>query len=276
MKDDPFDAMPTWAEAADASPEMSLEISVEAIKDLISENVATTESPIIKDSFSAKISTAEEANRTGFVPLESPSDTAVQTEDNETLYRVEEYRFTQAAAVEMSTAEYVRQESMAIISRKMQEILETEAPITYDSLVKKTLRAFHIGRSSAQTLEATDKALQKISSRKNRQSGTIFYWRKDQNPDMYRIYRLDINSGDRRSVNEISQQEMKNAVCVILQEKGPMDKDSLVKETIRTMGYARSGSALIEAVERGIRYGRKTGEIALNPAKQFMLKKMDE
>ena len=45
---------------------------------------------------------------------------------------------------------------------------------------------------------------------------------------------------------------------------------------IRTMGYARSGSALIEAVERGIRYGRKTGEIALNPAKQFMLKKMDE
>lgn len=53
----------------------------------------------------------------------------------------------------------------------------------YDRLVKKTLRAFNIARSGAQTLEATDKAIKKVSARMNRQAGVKFYWRKDHDPD---------------------------------------------------------------------------------------------
>ena len=44
-----------------------------------------------------------------------------------------------------------------------------------------------------------------------------------------------------------------------------------MKETIRTMGYARSGTALIAAVERGLKYGRKTGEIGQDTEKRFVL-----
>lgn len=36
---------------------------------------------------------------------------------------------------------------------------------------------------------------------------------------------------------------------------------ALIKETIHTMGYTRSGKALVDAVERGIKYGLKTGEL---------------
>ena len=46
-----------------------------------------------------------------------------------------------------------------------------------------------------------------------------------------------------------------------LLEKGRMKKEDLIKATIRTMGYARSSNVLISAVERGLKYGRKTGEI---------------
>lgn len=74
--------------------------------------------------------------------------------------------------------------------------------------MKKTLRAFNIARSSAQTLDVTDKAL---------------------------------------------------------------NKDSLLKATIRTMGYARSSTALLAAAERGLKYGRKTGEIVQDAEKRFML-----
>lgn len=38
------------------------------------------------------------------------------------------------------------------------------------------------------------------------------------------------------------------------------------------MGYARSGVALVAAVERGLKFGRKTGEIALDEQKKFILK----
>ena len=37
------------------------------------------------------------------------------------------------------------------------------------------------------------------------------------------------------------------------------------------MGYNRSGSAIVEAIERGIKYGRKTGEIIVNKDKKFKL-----
>ena len=43
-----------------------------------------------------------------------------------------------------------------------------------------------------------------------------------------------------------------------------MDKESLIKETIYMIGFARSGKALKEAVDKGIKYGLKTGEIVQN------------
>lgn len=71
--------------------------------------------------------------------------------------------------------------------------------------------------------------------------------------------------------DEICQQELKNAICVTLAEKGALDKETLVKETIRTMGYARSGNALVAAIDRGIKYGCRTGEIFMNDDKMFEL-----
>lgn len=191
-------------------------------------------------------------------------------------YEVTDYVYAQAEAETLSSTDYIKKEYQALISEKMQEILNTEAPISYDRLVRKTLRAFHIARSSPQTLEATDRAFKKVSARLNKQNGMKFYWRKDQEPDRYGIYRMDTDPSDKRSADEICQQELKNAVCVTLQRKGALEKDSLIKETIRTMGYSRSGPALITAVERGLKYGRKTGEILVTEDRQFVLNRESE
>ena len=197
---------------------------------------------------------------------------AIMQLDQETLeYRVEAYVSADIEMTDLSSADYVKAESMPLIVSSMQKIIDAEAPISYDRLIKKTLRAFHISRSSPQTLEATDKALKKILAKMNRQSGIKFYWRKDQDPEMYRVYRMDSDPGDKRSADEIGQQELKNAICVTLKEKGALDKDTLIKETIRTMGRARSGPALTAAVERGLRYGRKTGEIVQDTNHLFIL-----
>ena len=76
----------------------------------------------------------------------------------------------------------------------------------------------------------------------------------------------DVDSSDKRSADEICQQELKNAVCITLKEKG-----SLMKNVIRTMGYARSSTSLVEAAEKGMKYGRKTGEIVQDEEKRFSL-----
>ena len=186
-------------------------------------------------------------------------------------YDIAEYVSADVPVTDLSTADYVKKESMALIVEKMQQIVDAEAPIMYERLVKKTLRAFNIARSSAQTLEATDKALKKVSARTNKQAGVKFYWRKDQDPDQYRVYRIDVNSSDKRTADEICQQELKNAVCITLKEQGAQDQNSLLKNTVRTMGYARSSTALLAAAERGLKYGRKTGEIGQDKEKKFVL-----
>ena len=123
------------------------------------------------------------------------------------------------------------------------------------------LRSFNIARSSPKTLEATEKALKAACTKMNKQQGVKFYWRNDQDPSAYYSFRADKNANTRRSANDICQQELKNAVCMTLLENGRMKKDDLIKATIRTMGYARSSNVLVSAVERGLKYGRKTGEI---------------
>ena len=198
-------------------------------------------------------------------------ESITQMDPTEMEYRAEEYTFADVEVMDLSTADYIKKESLALIADKMQQIIDAEAPIMYDRLVKKTLRAFNIARSSPQTLEATDKALKKVSARMNKQARVKFYWRKDQDPDQYRVYRRDMNSGDKRSADEICQQELKNAVCIALKEKGAQDKESLMKSTIRTMGYARSSTALAAAAEKGLKYGRKTGEIVQDEEKRFLL-----
>lgn len=179
-------------------------------------------------------------------------------------YRAENYTYAQIEVTDLATADYVKSESMKQIADKMQQIIDLEAPIAYERLIKKTLRAFNIARSSTQTLEATDRALKKVSAKTDMQNGVRFYWRNDQKPDLYRVFRVDTDSRDKRSPDEICQQELKNAVCLTLKERGKLDKDTLIRETIRSMGYARSGTALTAAVERGMKYGQKMGEIGEN------------
>ena len=133
------------------------------------------------------------------------------------------------------------------------------------------MRSFGIGRSSAQTLESTDKALRKAAGKLNRQNGMKFYWKEDQDPNTYYVYRNDTACDDSRSVNDISQQEIKNAVCKSILDKGPMAKEILLRETVRTMGYKRTTAALLEAAERGLKYGRKSGEIVVDEEKRFSL-----
>jgi len=98
-----------------------------------------------------------------------------------------------------------------------------------------------------------------------------FDGRPDQDPETYDICRRNAGSEDLRAAEDIPQQEIKNAICLTLQAGGILTKEALVKETIRTMGFGRSGAALAGAVERGLKYGRRKGEIIQSGVNQFHL-----
>ncbi|MFT3985117.1 MAG: DUF4011 domain-containing protein [Lachnospiraceae bacterium] len=194
-----------------------------------------------------------------------------EAKKKESEYVVEEYVFASMPTTPVSTTNYILKATMSQIEERLNLLIEKEAPISYDRLIKKTIRSFDIARSSPATIEATEKALKKISAKLNKQNGLKFYWRENQNPDTYYVYRNDTSCDDSRTMDDISQQELKNAVCKTILDKGAMEKDILIKETIHTMGFGRTGAALVDAVERGLKYGRKTGEIVQDDDKRFCL-----
>ena len=262
------------AESA-CTAEIAEERGIEKLENKKTENRKTASLLVIdrKDRFIPNDSVSGILEQKVASKKEELPDKVMTAELERFVYQAEEYVSANLEITPMSTTDFVLKESIPVIAERLQQIVEAEAPISYDRLVKKLLRSFEIGRSSVQTLEAADKAFKKIAAKTNKQTNIKFIWRKDQNPDDYRVYRRDQNSDDKRSPDEICQQELKNAVCITLRDKGAMDKDTLIKETIRTMGYARSGAALAAAVEKGLKYGRKTEEIVLNAGKLFELRK---
>ncbi|MGN1349449.1 MAG: DUF4011 domain-containing protein [Anaerovoracaceae bacterium] len=186
-------------------------------------------------------------------------------------YQCSEYISADVLVNPLSTGEYVSEAAQRLILEHMQAILDAEAPVAESRLIRRTLRSFDILRASGQTTAATEKVLQKLSCRLDEQKGISFYWRPDQNPETYYEYRIDAGIEDKRKPEEICPQELKNAVCVTLAESSPMTENELIKNTIRTMGYGRSGNALMEAVARGIRYGKNTGEIVQAENKTYSL-----
>lgn len=61
----------------------------------------------------------------------------------------------------LSTSDYVEKAAFKLIVEHMQEIVDAEAPIAEDRLIRRTLRSFDIARASTQTTEATVKAIKK-------------------------------------------------------------------------------------------------------------------
>lgn len=186
-------------------------------------------------------------------------------------YECIEYVSSEVQVIPMSTTDYVEKDALKLIIEHIQTIIDVEAPIAESRLIRRTLRSFNIARASTQTIEVTEKAIKKVNCKSIKRNGVKFYWKQDQNPETYNLYRIDTNLEDKRSLDEICQQELKNVVCKTLYDNGSMSKEELIRETIRTMGYGRSGVALAEAVERGIKFGRKTDEIILDENKKFTL-----
>ena len=187
-------------------------------------------------------------------------------------YELIDFRSADVKADRSITAsEFTTKSGKDVAIRVIQDIVSVEAPISLDRLVFKTLRAVQIGRGNAELTDATEKLLKKLDVNVNKQNGVKYIWRVDQNPDTYPYYRVDASCEDKRSMSDISQQELKNAICIALKNGGSMGKDALIKETVKVMGFGRSGATIVEAIERGLKYGRKTGEIMLKEEKLFAL-----
>ena len=144
-----------------------------------------------------------------------------------------------------------------LVSNLFQQVVDTEAPINYDLLCRRVLRACGISRLGSRISAHIGTLLQGLDIQCTQDPHFVTYWKKDQDPETYPY----IRRSNERDAADIPTRESVNAALLVLDEQLALPHDSLVKEMAKLFGYSRVGDNVSLAMENGIEFALRAGII---------------
>lgn len=207
-----------------------------------SETMKSTVKPIVNPAY-AKIK-FEKVEETEFIKYSSES-------------------YTSAVITMQGTSnDYYLPEELHKIVMVASTIIEKEAPISRKSLLRKVLNAWGISRGGSRVEAIFSSALAKIEKGITNDEERVFYWKKDQLPEEYMIYRVEDAEGNKRSMDDIPSQEILNAIIEVLKEQISLSEMDLVRETAKKFAFSRLGNVIEISVKYAIGVGIKKETLA--------------
>ena len=189
--------------------------------------------------------------------------------ENDVVYFKEIYKTFDEDLSYISIDNFYDRQSKKVIKDAITKIVAVEGPISQPALIKTLINTTSLGRASKQITEHLDKLVAAADVKITRQSGVRFLWNQGRDPAEYVTYRIR----EQRNPEEISKYELKNAVCYLIQENGPMTKDEITKAMVEMFGYNRSSSKLVSGANDAIKAARELKAIEQIESNQFSLKK---
>jgi hypothetical protein len=145
------------------------------------------------------------------------------------------------------------------IKSQINEVLIIEAPISKNLLIKRVLLGWGIGRAGSRIATHFELVFRDLNLPQTNDNGNVIFWRHDQQPDSYLIYRLPPNETLKRDADDLPSHEIANGIQEILRNQISLTKSDLVKEASRLFGYARIGTNVEVAMNLGIRMALSKG-----------------
>ncbi len=170
----------------------------------------------------------------------------------------------------ISSAEFAKTENKTTIAERIRIIVDTEAPILKEEVSREVFASYNVAKGKAAE-EAFEKAFKAAKVKVTKTKGILFCWSDTQDPKTWRGIRVS----NERSGDEISVQEISNAICYVLKQKGSLGKDELIKETSLVFGYKRLGKNLEAALTVGLQYARSSKVITAVSGNRFELAKTE-
>lgn len=206
--------------------------------------------------------TQDRPKREDAVKLMKNASTYVQPEEKTALIpQAPMYCGAKIPVSVLSADEFVDFRNEAGIQRKIQQVIDGEAPISLLMLTKRVVQSYGIARAGSRIQAHMDKILRRMRLQTTTQGDTVFYWMNEQNPSTYARFRVSGEGDNRRDVRDVPVQEIANAVCVVLYEQVSMGQDDLLRETANKLGYTRLGGNVLSALALGIAYAQANGAI---------------
>ncbi|MGY3212008.1 DUF3320 domain-containing protein [Mucilaginibacter sp. HD30] len=145
------------------------------------------------------------------------------------------------------------------IRSQIQQVLAAEAPVSKNLLCKRVLAAWGIARMGSRISVHFETIFRELNLQQTSDNGNVMFWRADQQPDDYALYRLPPNETLKRDADELPSHEIANGIKAVLQNQISLTKDDLVRETAKLFGYARLGTNVDIAMQLGIRVALAKG-----------------
>lgn len=129
-----------------------------------------------------------------------------------------------------------------------ENIIQTEAPVSRNVLFRKTTAAVGIARTGSRLAAYFNALLRSRGYRCTSIDGDVFYWKKEQDPDSYNVYRV----GSDREALDIAPEEVMVAVCEVLDQQGALPEEDLLRQTAKCFNYSRMGDNVMLSMLRGL------------------------
>lgn len=159
-----------------------------------------------------------------------------------------------------------------LILGQMKKVIQEEGPISRSLLVKRVLQAWGITRLGAKLEQRFAELLTALQPRKTEMEGTVFYWPEGVEPDRYGMFRVSAEESQRRVAEDLPPEEVAAAVKYVVTSQISLPQEELVKQVVKLLGYARSGSALDKAVKNGIQKAVELGYVAVDEQQRIVAK----
>ena len=189
--------------------------------------------------------------RKGVVKAEEPPATKVLASNVPVPAKIAAPPVYEAAVLpheDISAEDFTDPQYAASLKKKIRAVIDTEAPVSAGLLTRRVVQSCGITRAGSRIQAHMNAILGKMNLTVTPQGETVFYWRKDQDPDSYAVFR----TAGGRDIRDVSRQEVANAVCAVLHEQVGMGMEDLLRETGRKLGYTRLGGNVQTALEEGI------------------------
>lgn len=148
------------------------------------------------------------------------------------------------------------------IRARIHQVLNSEAPISKNRLLKTVTASFGIERITDRIQSFMESLLGSMGLPTTQQGEQVFYWLPNQGPDVYTGFRTI--GEERRDIRDVAVQEIVNALRQILSQQLSMSKGDLLRQAVKALGYSRLGGSVTTALETALDYACTNNIIELD------------
>jgi very-short-patch-repair endonuclease len=150
------------------------------------------------------------------------------------------------------------------IRKQIAQVIQGEGPISRSLLVRKVLQSWGVARTTSRVERHLDELMKEMELRTTESEGSVFYWPMELDPERYEQFRVAEDDQDRRNAEDLPPEEIANALKELLFNQGSLPVEDISRETVKLLGYSRTGSALERAVQAGLQAAISRGYVEID------------